>query len=52
MIEPIVFDLSTSGLELTELWKLATLYGSLMCLIAWSTSFLIHAVFGFLHDIF
>lgn len=51
MIEPIIFDLTLSGNELKELWQLATLYGTLISLSAWASSFIIHTAFGFLQDI-
>lgn len=51
MIEPIIFDLTLSGNELKELWKLATFYSLLISLFAWSVSFLIHQVFGVIQDL-
>lgn len=51
MIEPYLFDISMISLELTDLWKLATISSSILCVTTWSVGFLIHTVFGFLNDI-
>ncbi|SKB60947.1 hypothetical protein SAMN02745120_2295 [Acetoanaerobium noterae] len=51
MIEPIVFDIVLSTTELTELWQTASVYGSLICLSAFSTGFIINACFGYMHSI-
>ena len=51
MIEPIVFDISLSSLELAELWRSGAIYGLLLCISAFCSGFIINAVFGFMHDV-